>query len=235
MMPIRETPMLDGKPINVDVYQDAATTHDRAVIVAYGTEGMNPPFNALIEGFCEEVAKAGYLMILPYYFESTGTTAGMVGVTAHLNKSEKWIDTLASAVDWVSGKIRGGKVPFVGFSLGGNLVLNAALKKSVTAVVDYFAPVDRFGVISMPPAMKLTEPRVQSLPPVLIHHGNLDFVVRDSQSKKLKGWLDGHNVSCEFHNDYDCGHPGQREGVEWTATAQAKSIQLTIQFLKTVF
>lgn len=233
-MPIRETPILDGKPINVDLYQDAATTPDKAVIVTYGTEGMNPPFNALLVRFCEEVAKAGYLTVLPYYFESTGTLPGTVGVTADLNKSEKWIDTLASAIDFVNGKINGGKVAFVGFSLGANIVLNAALKRSVTAVVDYFAPVDRFGLLSMPPAMRLTQPRVSSLPPVLIHHGNRDIVVPDSQSQKLKGWLDAHGTRCELNNDYDCGHPGQSEGVEWTATAQTDSIQRTIQFLKTI-
>ncbi len=44
-MPTRETPVLAGKPINVDIYQDGATTPNSAVIVAYGTEGMNPPFN----------------------------------------------------------------------------------------------------------------------------------------------------------------------------------------------
>lgn len=227
----RETAMLVGKPISVDVYQESATTPGSAVIVAYGTEGMNPPFNSLIEDFCKAMATAGYLTVLPFYFESTGTTAGTPGVVADLNKSGTWIETLTASIDWVTRKISSSNVALVGFSLGANMVVNAALKKQVTAVVDYFGPVDQFGMLPMPSAMRLTKLRVKSLPPVLIHHGNRDIVVPDTQSRHLKGWLDGHSNRCQFFNDYDCGHPGQPEGVEWTAAAQKDSANRTIAFL----
>lgn len=230
-MVTRETATLAGRPINVDVYKEGASTPVTAVIVAYGTEGMNSPFNSLIEDFCDATAKAGHLVVLPHYFESTGTKAGTMGVSADLNKSATWIETLAACVDWVKPQISGDKVSFVGFSLGANLVLNAALKNPVTAVVDYFGPVDRFGILPMPTAMRLTDSRVSSLPPVMIHHGNRDIVVTDSQSQKLKQWLDRHMINCEFHNDYDCGHPGQPEGIKWTAKAQKDSLSRTIAFL----
>jgi len=230
-MVTRETATLTGKSISVDVYKEGATTPVSAVIVAYGTEGMNSPFNLLNEDFCVTASQAGHLVVLPHYFESTGTQAGTVGVSSDLNKSATWIDTLAACVDWVKGRISSDKVSFVGFSLGANLVLNAALKNPVTAIVDYFGPVDRFGILPMPAAMHLTDSRVSSVPPVMIHHGNQDNIVPDSQSQKLKQWLDGHRIDCEFHNDYDCGHPGQREGVEWTATAQKTSLSRTIAYL----
>jgi dienelactone hydrolase len=226
----RETAILAGKTINVDVFKEGGATAATAVIVAYGTEGMNPGFSSLIESFCNEAAKAGHLVVLPYYFESTGTTAGTQGVVSDLNKSETWIDVLAACVDWAAGKIGSGKVTLVGFSLGANLVLNTALKKSVSAVVDYFGPVDRFGILPMPDAMRLTSSRVSSLPPVLIHHGNRDIIVSDSQSQKLKQWLDGHGIHCVFHNDYDCGHPGQPES-DWSASAQVDSLNRTLLFL----
>lgn len=226
-MVTRETVTLVGKSISVDVYQEGATLPRTAVIVAYGTEGMNPPFNLLIEDFCKAMATEGYLTILPFYFQSTGTTAGTSGVVADLKKSGTWIDTLTASIDWVTGKISGSKVALVGFSLGANMVINAALKKQVTAVVDYFGPVDQFGILPMPPAMRLTKQRVQSLPPVLIHHGNRDIIVPDTQSQHMKGWLSN---SCQFFNDYDCGHPGQREGA-WTADAQKKSVHRTNAFL----
>jgi dienelactone hydrolase len=226
-MVTRENVTLVGKSISVDVYQKGATPPRTAVIVAYGTEGMNPPFNSLIEDFCKAMATAGYLTILPFYFQSTGTTAGTSAVVADLNKSGTWIDTLTASIDWVTGKISGSKVALVGFSLGANMVINAALKKQVTAVVDYFGPVDQFGILPMPPAMRLTKQRVQSLPPVLIHHGNRDIIVPDTQSQHMKGWLSNN---CQFFNDYDCGHPGQLEG-QWTTAAQKKSVDRTIAFL----
>ena len=94
-----------------------------------------------------------------------------------------------ASVAWAKARGGDGDVAFVGFSIRANLVLNAALKKSVSAVVDYFGPVDRFGVLAMPDAMRLSDFGVSSLP-VLIHHGNQDIVVPDSQSQKLKGWPD---------------------------------------------
>lgn len=229
-MVTRESAMLAGRTINVDVYKEGAAIPNSAVIVVYGTEGMNAPFRSLIDDFCDATAKAGHLVVLPYYFESTGTTAGTLGVTTDLGKSGTWIDTLAECVDWVAGRVGSGKITFVGFSLGANLALNAALKKSVGSVVDYFGPVDQFGILPMPDAMRLTDSRVSSLPSVLIHHGNLDIIVPDSQSQKLKQWLDGHGIRCEFHNDYDCGHPGQPDG-DWSASAQVKSLNRTHLFL----
>jgi len=231
-MNTRETAILAGKSINIDVYQEAGTSPTSAVVVAYGTEGMNPPFNSLIEEFCEATAKAGYLTILPHYFDSTGTRAGLTGVTSHLNRSGEWIDTLAASVDWVkSKKINGGKVAFVGFSLGANIVLNAGLKSGVSVIVDYFGPVEKFGILPMPNVMGLTKQRVQGMPPTLIHHGTKDFIVPDSQSAILKGWLDAHGIECEYVNDYDCGHPGQPE-LPWTAGAQTSSISRTATFFQ---
>lgn len=226
----RITHDLAGKMINVDVYQKAGVTPVRAIVVAYGTEGMKSPFDALIDSFCDAMAEEGYLTVLPYYFESTGTAAGLAGVSADLDQTDVWIDTLAAAAAWMSGKFTSGKVGLVGFSLGANQILNAALKSPVAAVVDYYGCVDQFGVGPLPVAAQLTKPRVKVLPPTLIHHGNVDFIVRDSQSSKLKGWLNDHGIASTYYNDYDCGHPGQPER-GWSPAAQKASTQRTSKFL----
>lgn len=222
---------LAGKSISVDVYQKSGTTPDRAMVVAYGTAGMDFPFDRLIDEFCEAMADEGYLVVLPYYFESTATNSGLAGVSADLNKTARWIDTLAAAADWMTGQYTVENVVLAGFSLGANQVLNAALKSPVAGVIDYFGPVDSFGEWEMPIAAKLTKPRTKGLPPTLIHHGNADLVVPDSQSSMLKGWQDSHLLECTFHNDYACGHPGQTDG-GWTAAAQKKAIDRSAEFLE---
>ncbi len=221
---------LSSHAIPATVFQAATASPKSAVVVAYGTEGAKPPFGKLIEHYCEGLAKAGYLVVFPDYFSSTSTAPGLATVAPDLSKIGTWVEVVSELGEWTSSQVATGPVALLGFSLGANVVLNAALQRDVTAIVDFFGPVTSFGVLPLPSNAELSKGRADGLPPTLIHHGRNDLIVRPNQSATLEGWLDDHGIECVVHDDYDSGHPGQPE-MGWSDADRDTSLSNTIAFL----
>ena len=125
--------------------------------------------------FAASLADAGFVALIPDYFESTGTAPGVDTVWPALNSSQDtWVETLADAARFADGRadVETGKLGIVGFSLGGNLALRLAklptAKPKVLAVVDFFAPISLANGIGA---------GVDKLPFVQIHHGTDDHLV----------------------------------------------------------
>lgn len=86
------------KRINASYWEPtAAASRNKVVVVAYGSLAMNPPFGAMIEAFCEALCRDGYLVVLPGYFETTGTKPNLLAVAASDATFNTWIACLSAA------------------------------------------------------------------------------------------------------------------------------------------
>lgn len=224
------------RPVNMELFNPpaGAAPQGGSIVVAYGTEGLKAPFGDLIREFCQDVANEGFTVVLPYFFEISATRPGLETVIPSLTDAnvQLWTNALVAAVQWCRTNQPRDKVALVGFSLGSNFVVHAALATPVEGLVDFFGPMRTFGLMSFPPAAVVTQAMAADLPGTQIHHGTRDLIVNQSESQELERWLSAAGVSCDFHNDYRCGHPGQPE-LAWTNAAQKSATTRTIGFLKT--
>jgi dienelactone hydrolase len=230
-----------GNGITADCYEPNTTTFPVAV-VSYGTEGMNPPFDRLIDDYCLELSKAEIAVIRPDYFKATNTSPGMQGVfqSGAPSRFDDWVEAIKDAANYALGLPKAnGKLAFVGFSLGANLALRAAsdFAPKPSAVIDFFGP-----IVSIPQS-EISSVMAAQLPPVLVHHGKEDGIVKFSESVELESWLKAAGVACEFERAAysSSGHPGQKRAREflphlpdadWSVADQQKSIASSIAFLK---
>ncbi|MCY2966541.1 MAG: DUF1304 family protein [Planctomycetota bacterium] len=211
----------NGQSISAELIIPSSGTEWPSVVVAYGTEAMNSPFDGIIRDFCSELAVNGLLAMIPDYFASTKTGPGLESVFQPFGAQQRfdhWVAALNDAVSHVQtiSGVAAGHTAFVGFSLGGHLVVRAAAGPSVKAVVDFFGFMAKMG-------SSVTSTVAGSLRPVQIHHGEDDRIVPIADSVTFDGWLTAHSVSHEFHRYPNNGHPGQEkfEAPGWTAQADA--------------
>lgn len=204
-----------------------------AVVVAYGTEGMNPPFDAVIHKFASGLAAQGILIAIPDYFAATNTQAGdhlaIFSPESPRSRFDTWAGVLSDAVTHLATRsdVSAGRLGLIGFSLGGHLALKAATPSSVKAVIDFFGPVEQLS----PLGSAITLAMAARLPPVQIHHGDRDtYIVPIQESRMLDGWLTKHSVHHEFHVYRNEGHPGQ-PGSGWSDQAQQSSLAESARFL----
>ncbi len=220
--------------MDVFVWTPASSAFRGAVTAVYGSAGLDAKFKPLIETFCQKLVAEGYLVFLPDYLQCTGTPHDVSRVLQDVSSGKwtSWTTALATTIKHSRTRAGNGKCAVAGFSLGGNLALHAAVAEPVNCAVDYFAPINSFTLGSMPTAMQISSAMAKKLPPTLIHHGTMDFVVRNQQSQILKTMLDAANIrGCVLHTDYQCGHPGQPE-LAWTDAADTSATKRTIKFLQ---
>ncbi len=182
-----------GKKITVELFLPAASGSHPAVVLAYGTEGLGVilghDVGAALRDFAQHLARAGFVVLLPHFFERSGTPEGFATVShdypAHHGE---WLDTLGDCLNFAASRPevdKKAKRGLLGFSLGGNLALRRAkLKPGVAAgaVVEFYAP------ISQGPFNGLAD-HLGDLPLVQIHHGDADQIVPITQSDELAGRL----------------------------------------------
>ena len=198
-----------AKPISVEVSTPTSPGKHPAILVVYGTDGLNDDhgFGTAIRNFAASLADKGFVALIPDYFESTGTAPGVDTVWPALNGSQDtWVETLADAASFADGRadVKTGKLGIVGFSLGGNLALRLAklptANPKALAVVDFFGPISEANGIGA---------GVDKLPFVQIHHGDKDPVVPPSQSEELMTLLDdAHKVKDVDYFFYLYPHEG---------------------------
>ncbi len=232
----------NGQKISGDPFLPSSGSQWPSVVIAYGTEGMNPPFDALIRDFGKRLADNGILAFIPHFFEATGTAPGMEAVFAPKNAPERfnrWVEVLQDAITYVQTLANdpAGHSGHVGFSLGAHLALRAAAGSTVKAVVDFFGPMTTIG-------SSISADIVAKLPPTLIHHGKQDDVVKFGESETLDKWLKDKSIQHSFDpNAYPIdGHPGQKKlsdlrptmfrPSDWSPGSQASATTQSVSFLK---
>lgn len=147
-----------GKPATAEFHASIPTAAATPlVVIAYGIDGLAPPWDALIRGYAEAIAEMGCPVLIPDYLAVTGER----GVTP--GNLEAWQTLIADAIDSACAAAIGagpGHVGLLGFSLGGHLALR--LRSKAQVLVEYFAP--DFGDIGSAGPLKAAQ----------IHHGKAD-------------------------------------------------------------
>ena len=221
-----------GADVPVSVFPPAEGGMHPPVLLAYGTRGLNNPFGTAILNFARDLANAGYVTLVPDYFERTGTPAAEDGsgdravMDAFVRYRDVWIATLGDCLSYAADRddVAADRIGVVGFSMGGHLVLRlaeAGHEVKVNAAVDFFAPISLF------PFRGLGD-GIASLPPIQIHHGKDDHTVYPSQSYELRDLLE--SAGKVEDKDYELYlYPDQGHGFEEPAVSLSTS--RTISFL----
>jgi dienelactone hydrolase len=224
-----------SKPISVEVYKPATPGLHPAIVIAYGTDGMSAPWGSQIGAFAAFLAGNGYVSMIPHYFDATGTTPGIATVFASFSSDrDVWVTVINDTLVYANGLttlVQAGKLGLLGFSLGGHLVLRQAIYGStfqrVAAVVDFFAPISS----SSPPYSILDglSGGIAAMPPVQIHHGDDDDIVKPDQSRSLVSLLKaaGKTEGTDFEAYF---YPGEGHGFH-LSTDVSTSMDRTVTFL----
>jgi dienelactone hydrolase len=223
-----------GHDIPVEIFPGAGAGPRPAVVVVYGTRGMNAPFGDSIRGFAKKLAASGCTALIPDYFKGTNTPASAGGagdavVMAAVQPSrDKWVATIGECLAYAAARpdVRADRLGLLGFSLGGHVTLRAAKQRGANAAraaVSFFAPVAMLGGIGGDD---------DKLPPLQIHHGESDALpgVPPEESKELEkllvaaGKVKGRDYEIHFY-------PGQGHG--FTGTAALESEKRAVDFFGT--
>ena len=170
-----------GSSIDVDVFAPAGTGRHPSTVILYGTFGLLPEYRDDILSFGEALAAKNIVGLLPHYFDRTGTPPGLDALAAIGQHYASWRQTCGDALLFARShaRVNAGRLGILGFSLGGHFALSQAMTPpsgiSLKCAVDFFGPVVN------PP---LTGNRA-AMPPVLIHHGEQDDLVKISDSQQL--------------------------------------------------
>jgi carboxymethylenebutenolidase len=150
----------DGRPIWVERYVPAGAGRRPAVVLLHGGGGVVPALCRL----GEDLARRGYLALVPHYFDQTGTgTATPPVIDANF---VTWMGTVRRAVGYAREmpEVDPDRVGLLGWSLGGSLALEvAATGAPVAAVVDYCCGMEQSILDG-----------AERMPPTLLLHGELD-------------------------------------------------------------
>jgi dienelactone hydrolase len=184
-----------GKSIAVETFEPKAPGQYPAIVILYGSGGMDIG-GPVFRGLARELARRGYVALLPHYFDRTGTKISDPATSAKHFK--EWMETIGDAVTFVAGRpaVDRERIGLLGFSLGAYLSLsNATFDPRVKAVVEFFG--------GLPPAL---EDRADKLPPTLILHGDADPIVPVKEAHRLESLLKDRKVPYELHIYKGAGH-----------------------------
>jgi dienelactone hydrolase len=162
---------------------------DAVVIILHGADGLarrGPAYRSL----GRDLAQHGYRVLLPHYFESTGTAGHALAA--------KPLDALGwlAAVEEVIHRAGEMPVALVGFSLGAYLAIAVAgHDERVAAIVDCFGGLPDFAI-----------GHFERMPPVLILHGEADPIVPVTEAHRLGQWLKNRGTEHEVHVYPGLGH-----------------------------
>lgn len=210
-----------GKTVAVEVFTPTTPGKHPAIVIVYGSEGMNHPFGGDIRTFAGALAAQGYVALIPDYFARTGTRAGNeTALEAFPQHRDTWVQTIGDALTYAAGRadVEKDRIGLLGFSLGGHLALRAAKRDTgvkVDAVVVFFAPISQLGGLGGD---------LDRLPPTQIHHGLSDNLVPSEQSRELDARLKKQGKSPEIFF-----YPGEGHGFRGAAAIR-RSTQRTVAF-----
>ncbi len=169
---MQSTYLSGGKAVGIDVFVPPQAGEYPIVLALHGSSGLHSGSNQ----FPQMLADRGFVVFLPHFFETTGTTRASPLIIR--DNFPTWTIALSDALDFAQDHPQSDRrrIGIVGFSLGAYLGLALASQQSrVKAVVDFFGGMpDHFAE------------QVRQLPPVLILHGDRDTVVPVSEAHKIE-------------------------------------------------
>jgi len=167
------------------------------VVLLHGADGLQfETWTKVYAGLARSFAGRGYLVVMPHYFERTGSKFGDLGTI--LKNYPAWFGTVKDAVTFAGKLPRADpdRLAVAGVSLGGTLAIDTAAKdKRVKVLVDFFG--------GFPDVIA---GQVKALPPTLILHGDKDRLVLLKDSEKLDALLTRLMVEHELKVYPGAGH-----------------------------
>ncbi len=201
---MQTTYLSGGKQVAIDVFAPPTLGKYPAVVALHGSSGL---YSGSAH-FPQMLADRGFLVFLPHFFETTGTT--WASPLTIRDKFPTWTIAISDALDFAQDHPQNNRcIGIVGFSLGAYLALSLGSQQSrVRAVVDFFGGMpDHFAE------------QVRHLPPVLILHGDRDTVVPVTEAHKLEALYRARQAPYEMKiytnanhgfNGFDMLDAGQR-------------------------
>lgn len=212
-----------GTAIQTEVFNATGAPNRGLVAVVHGSDGMNEPWAAEIRGYATNLATKGFTVLIPHYFDKTGTTPGLAVFDQLSSNLDSWQEAVADTVMY--GKtvlgISASCVGLLGFSLGGHICLR--LRGNAKVLVEFFAP-------SLPEVGGLG-PGWPPVPHVQIHHGTADLLVPYSNAESIAAALKLEGTAVELFAYEGAGHGFI--GVDPNnATARRSSEDRTLSFFE---
>lgn len=177
-------------------------------------------FSAACRSMARQLTANGYLVFLVYYFDFTRTRYDREASTFQQDKTyfehfHAWMHVICDAIKFAADQpnVDSDRIGLFGISLSASLALAvASVAPEVRAVVEYYG--------KMP---ECAMPRVNSLPPTLILHGNADLSVPVTEAYRLQYLMQAFGTVYDIHI-----YSGQGHG--FRGAARADSLQRTIAF-----
>ena len=200
-----------GKSIRIDHYFPSKPGKHPAVLLVHGSGG---PLNG-IDPYANQAAQFGVHVFVVHYFERTGHN--WVAPREIEPNFVAWWETLRDALNHIEKQpnVDASRIALLGFSLGAYLSLAlAAYDRRVVAVAELFG--------GFP---KEIEAHAETLPPVLILHGEDDTVVPVSEAHRLEAICKKNSIPYEMKI-----YRGQEHG--FRGLAQMDAMRRIINFLR---
>jgi len=194
-----------GRQITVERYEPGTPGQHPALLILHGREGLQGG-GFIYRMLAAELAQHGYAAYVVGYYDRTGTRFSLSPETeaeTHRRNFEAWMGAIQDALGWVGRQpgVDPARLGLVGVSLGAYLALSvAALDTRVRAVVELFG--------GLPDELA---DRLESMPPILILHGEADRTVPVSEARKLEQLLKERGFPHEAKI-----YPGQGHGFNGT-------------------
>ena len=220
------------------IVYEPTVPYNRAVVIAYGSDGLAPKWEPEIRRHAQALSAAGILALVPDYFQKNPRVAHDSSAAVFLQiprRHGEWEIVLRDAVSTAKALpgVDAARVGLLGFSLGGFLCLR--IRDSVDVLVEYFAPY-RFPsggdlgeealVMGLGPG---PNPRLKAH----IHHGYADALVPlNLNAEPIRAALEAENatVSTSYFNGANHGFAGDDAA---NTHARDTSFDETTQFFKT--
>jgi len=118
---------------------DPDTANGAVIIIAYGSDGLDKPWDETILGLADALSGKGFLCLIPDYLKSDyRERRDLLHQIPAFRPA--WEDVISDTINYAAAQptIEAGRIGLLGFSLGGYLCLRVRAKAKVA--VEFFAP-----------------------------------------------------------------------------------------------
>jgi carboxymethylenebutenolidase len=185
----------NNKDVTVERYEPKAEGKYPAIVVVHGSGGPGP-MGGGFRGPAKQLAEKGFVVLYPYFFESTGWKPEKV--SAGLADVRGWTQAVNDCVSYAAklSNVDAKRIGVIGYSLGAFLALSAGGQNAQIAAVG-----EVYG--NFPDALARSMRRT---PPILILHGDMDNVVPVDNARKLEQFLKNRRAVYEVKIYAGAGH-----------------------------